>query len=136
MFHIGHSDSESMTFLPQVRKKGDGSDSLYVDIAGQQDTGGELIEFINIFVTKELFRKAHKVRFLVPIPQAQVADARGKGPREQIQVIQQICQASLDTIIHSIQPILTKCKKDDDELQIDAIRETLKEQFRLEVKTQ
>ena len=39
-------------------------------------------------------------------------------------------------MIDAIQPILTKVKKDEEELQMDAIRETLKDQFRTEIKVQ
>ena len=53
VFSIGHSDSESKTFLPQTYKKPDDTtNTIYVDIAGQQDTGGDLIEYVNVFVTK------------------------------------------------------------------------------------
>lgn len=49
-------------------------------------------------------------------------------------MIQQICEADLSTMIDAIQPILTKVKKDEEDLQMDAIRETLKDQFRAEIK--
>lgn len=102
--------------MPQYYlKPDDDSNTVYVDIAGQQDTGGDLIEFINIFVTKELFKRAKTVRFLVPIPHGVVSDARGKSTREQIQVIQQICEADLLSMIDAIQPILTRVKKDEEE---------------------
>ena len=109
-----------------MQRKDNATNTIYVDIAGQQDTGGELIEFINIFVTKELFRRAKSVRFLVPIPQAQVSDARGKGPREQIKVIQRICEADLSMMIDAIQPVITRVKVGDDEFDIENTRDTLK----------
>lgn len=66
-FTIGHSDASSMTFLPHFRKKSADSDTLYADIAGLMDTGGDLLEYINCFVNKKLFNMAKRVRFLFPI---------------------------------------------------------------------
>ena len=68
VFKIGHSDIESQTFLPQmVRREGDTTNSLYLDIAGLQDKSGALIRFVNLFVIKMLFRKATSLRFIIPL---------------------------------------------------------------------
>lgn len=137
VFHIGHSTAESMTFMPQMyQREGDSTNTIYVDIAGTQDTGGDLIEFINIFVTKELFRRSKTVRFLVPIPNGQVTDCRGRGPRDQIKLIQQICEADLMQMIGAIQPIITRVKPADDEFDLITMRDTLKLQFQQEIQTQ
>ena len=56
LFSIGHDDV-SKTFLPDFypdRK----NKVLYADIAGLQDTRGNLMEFVNKFVTKYLFMKS------------------------------------------------------------------------------
>jgi hypothetical protein len=129
VFDIGHSDSESKTFLPQTyQKPEDATNTVYVDIAGQQDTGGELIEFVNVFVTKEIFKRSKSVKFIVPIPHAVIGEARGKQTREQIQVIQQMCKADLTLMIDAIQPVLTRVntKTTDDEWSLEDIKETLK----------
>lgn len=128
VFHIGHHNAESMTFMPQPhRREGDTTNTVYVDIAGTQDTGTDLIELVNIFVTKELFARSKTVRFLVPIPHLQVTEARGKGPREQIKLIQKICDADLLQIIDAIQPVITRVKHNDEEFDIIQIREILKQ---------
>ena len=54
--------------MPQMyRREGDTTNTIYVDVAGTDDTGTELIELINVFVTLKIFRLAKKVRFLVPL---------------------------------------------------------------------
>ena len=49
------------------RREGDKTNTIYVDIAGTDDTGTGLIELINIFLTLKIFRLSKKVRFLVPL---------------------------------------------------------------------
>lgn len=80
VFKIGHSDSESETFLPTFVQL-PGKDVWFVDIAGLNDTGGELIDFCNTFIIKHIFQIAKTVKFIVPIPLAQISDIRGRGPR-------------------------------------------------------
>jgi len=65
LFSIGHDDV-SKTFLPDFypdRK----NKVLYADIAGLQDTRGNLMEFVNKFVTKYLFMKSKRIKFIVAI---------------------------------------------------------------------
>ena len=69
VFKIGHSDSESETFLPTFVKH-PSQDLWFVDIAGLQDTGGELIDFCNTFIIKNIFQKAKTVKFIIPMPLA------------------------------------------------------------------
>jgi len=64
---VGHSQSQSMTFMPQFIIDKENSDVMWADIAGLQDTGGELISFINSFVNKKIFQLAKQVKFLVPL---------------------------------------------------------------------
>jgi len=64
-FTIGHSKSESMTFLPHFVKDHEAG-VVYADIAGLQDTSGDLVEFINCFVTRKIFQMGKNVRFIVP----------------------------------------------------------------------
>ena len=53
-FGIGHSQSKSETFLPAIHMD-DNNDHTWIDIAGLNDTSGDLIYLINSFVTKEIF---------------------------------------------------------------------------------
>ena len=72
---IGHSLAFSETFLPKFIQTytEDGNESvIYADIAGLNDSGGYLIEFINCFVTKELFKRTKHIRFIVAITCNQV----------------------------------------------------------------
>jgi hypothetical protein len=79
-FAIGHSQSESKTFLPQFKKVDE--DLYYVDIAGLHDSGGDLIQFINCFVNKSIFLRASQVKFLFPITYNQIKENRGANVRE------------------------------------------------------
>lgn len=65
-FGIGHSQCKSETFLPAIYMD-DESDHTWIDIAGLNDTSGDLIYLINSFVTKEIFQRASKVKFLITI---------------------------------------------------------------------
>ena len=50
---IGHDPVKSQTFLPEIiYSKEDGLS--YADIAGFEDTGGDLIELFNCFMDKHL----------------------------------------------------------------------------------
>lgn len=61
---IGHSNSESETFLPKIEFLGN---MIFIDVAGLNDTSGPLMEFINRFILRSLFQKLEKVKFIVPI---------------------------------------------------------------------
>lgn len=71
-----------MTFMPQFTIDRERPDVVWADIAGLQDTGGQLISFINSFVNKKIFQLAKEVKFLVPLTSLQLSDSRGKGVRE------------------------------------------------------
>ena len=50
-FEIGHSDHESKTFLPCFMDDLI-ENILFADVAGLNDTNGNLVEFVNSFVLK------------------------------------------------------------------------------------
>lgn len=77
IFKIGHSDSQSETFIPNVwfdMKSG----LTFADVAGLNDTGGDFIEIINNFVIKYIFSKARSVRFLIPLTVDSIYESRGQ----------------------------------------------------------
>lgn len=116
--------------MPQpYQREGDTTNTIYVDIAGYGDSGSELIELVNVFMTKELFRKSKTVRFLVPIPHLLIEDAKGKGPKDQINLIRDVCEADLTQIVDAIQPVITRVKLEKEDFDIEQIRGTLKQQF-------
>ena len=67
-FAIGHDADKSKTFIPHFDLNKD-NDLVYADIAGLQDTNGEIIEVLNKFLTKSLFVKAQTIRFIITITQ-------------------------------------------------------------------
>lgn len=73
---IGHSLEKSETFIP-ILIKSPLHDFSYVDIAGLQDTGGSIMEYVNQFINKKIFSMASKIRFIVPFTRDQIYDARG-----------------------------------------------------------
>lgn len=73
---IGHQLEKSETFFP-ILIKSEAHDFSYVDIAGLQDTGGNIMEYVNQFINKKIFSMADKIRFLVPFTRDQIYDARG-----------------------------------------------------------
>ena len=59
---IGHSKYASETFFPHFVMKNE-SGEIFADIAGFQDTNGDIIEFINCLINKSIFNRAKSVRF-------------------------------------------------------------------------
>lgn len=69
IFNIGHSNQEQKTYMPHaIRRQVNGvKNTFYIDTAGLQDTGDKLIDYVNFFVTKELFKRVNSIRFLFTI---------------------------------------------------------------------
>lgn len=135
-FGIGHQNYRSRTFLPQFKSDKSTGD-LYADIAGLHDTSGPLIDYINSFIMRQLFRIAKSIRLLVPFPVSQISDARGMGIREHIRVIKNICGPHLLQCGESLIPIVTKCRPANDDNNdrdrlCEAVRGILDMEHRLE----
>lgn len=78
---IGHSANQSETFFPHFVVK-QSTDEVWADIAGFNDTNGEMIETINCLINKIIFNKVRSVRFLVPITHQQITVSRGNEVRK------------------------------------------------------
>ena len=50
---------------------------IFGDIAGLHDTGGNLIDLLNVFINKLIFNQAVYLRFIVPLTLAQIKEQRG-----------------------------------------------------------
>jgi hypothetical protein len=83
---------------------------IFTDVAGMQDTAGEFVEVINSMVIKRIFMQAKSLRFLIPISQKSITDARGNQMRMHGNLIKRTFRDNLDTFIESIQPMITKCQ--------------------------
>ena len=124
-FKIGHHASKSETFLPNFYKVEE-TDSMFVDLAGLDDTGGNFISLVNCFISKFIFENAKTVRFLVPFTQVAIKDGRGSHIRDLLRTIQHVCSQELNTVIEAIQPVMTQIKPDEDnDVDIDEIRQTI-----------
>lgn len=121
---IGHSLEKSETFIP-ILIKSPQHDFSYVDIAGLQDTGGSIMEYVNQFINKKIFSMASKIRFIVPFTRDQIYDARGVQVAEQVTILLNIFHGDLAAMSKSVQPVVTKVKVSDDEFDLDHCRETL-----------
>lgn len=84
---------------------------------------------------------ANKVRFLFPMPHAQLYSDRGGQILEQVRVLQNTCQESPESMINSVLPILTRCKQvapddpnTDDMVDLEGVQGLLHECFANEVK--
>lgn len=107
----------------------------FADIAGLNDTGGDTIEYVNSFITKEIFRHANTVKFLVPITLNQIMEDRGHSVRQLVETIRFVCQSNNEDLLESIQPILTKCNPKNQDFDIDNIRALLWQQFQTILQT-
>lgn len=56
-FKIGHNESDSMTFIPDIVKSEERG-IYFADIAGLNDPSGDLTDFVNCFVNKFIFKQA------------------------------------------------------------------------------
>ena len=75
VFDIGHKVAGSMTFMPQIfKREGDDLNTVYVDVAGTNDTSTKLTQLVNVFVIQRIFQIARTVRFLVPMTHNSVTD--------------------------------------------------------------
>ena len=75
-FNIGHSKSESMTFLPHFVTDEEAG-IVYADIAGLNDTNGEFIELLNCFINRKIFLQAENVRFIMALTETQIKENKG-----------------------------------------------------------
>ena len=100
---------------------------------GLIDTGGDMMEYINMFMIKAIFQKAKKIRFIIPITHYQLHNDRGMLARELLRKIQGIFSHHHHTMADYMLPIVTKCKTGDDEVDIDEFRILLKDQLRNEI---
>lgn len=95
VFKIGHSTAQSETFIPNIyydEKTG----ITFSDVAGFNDTSGELIEIVNNFVIKYILQMASKVRFLLPVTLNQITEARGSEVRGQLDIMLRMNNAGLE----------------------------------------
>lgn len=123
VFKIGHSKSQSMTFLPDFEEEQD-TKYLFGDLAGFFDTGGSLIDLVNCFITKKIFQKANTVKLILVLTATQIEQNRGQAVKDTLRVIQNICKGDLIDTIKSVQPILSMCKPNS-EVDIETIQNIL-----------
>ena len=65
-FHIGHSESDTQTLLPNFVKE-TSSQCIFGDIAGFNESMGPMYEMYNIFIMKLIFNYAQHLRFIIPM---------------------------------------------------------------------
>lgn len=121
-FSVHHSPKDE-SLLPHFAVD---NDKIYADLPGMRGTHNELAQCINNFTIKMLFAYGRNVRFIVPITQSQLEEAKGD---EIMETIQQIFSISTDTasLIDSVQPVLLKCKQQqEDGIDIDISKHYLK----------
>lgn len=129
IFKVGHSNAISETFIPQFSFDNK-SRLMYGDIAGLLDSGGDFMQFINSFMNHVIFKKSRTVRFLVTLSPAQIKNDRGAGSRVLFEQVRGVCNKNLLLMVNSILPVITKVKpKQDENVDLDDLRNTLKEQL-------
>lgn len=73
---IGHAKAKSETFLPTWRFD-ESEKILYLDVAGRNDTRGDICDIINFLLIKKIFNCGKKVRLLVVFPFSDLENSRG-----------------------------------------------------------
>ena len=109
---------------------------IYSDVAGLLDAGSLNMRILNCFILMYIFQIAKTVRFVMPITYSQIQESRGYAVRSHFDSVKRMCEENLDVMLKSILPIITKANPKDDEIDVDAIRETVKEQLQCEVNVQ
>ena len=121
----------SHTFLPNFQKDPE-SGLVFTDVAGFQDTSGELVEVINSLIIKRIFMKAESLRFVVPLTYNTIKDERGHRVRLHGNLIKRTFKDNLGEFVHSIQPLITKCNAKD-KVDATALRESIRSILKKEI---
>lgn len=129
-FAIGHSNSESETFVPEFVLD-DSSGLVYTDTAGLNDSSGKLVELVLVLLMRRLFQQAKTVRFIVTFTHNQITTSRGAETQKLLQIVQSICAGGglkLTEAVQHMVPIVTRVKLNDDEVDIDELRSNFSHQ--------
>lgn len=71
---------------------------MFIDIAGLKDTNGEFVDTLNCIINKMIFSLCQKIKMIIPLTMPQIKESRGMLVRDQIELIQSVCEADLDLI--------------------------------------
>jgi len=80
-FKIGHSVARSETFMPHFYHDSD-SGLVFTDIAGLNDSSGDLVDIINRLITKSIFKQSKSVKFIIAVTHVSMKEGRGQNVRE------------------------------------------------------
>lgn len=133
-FKIGHNSASSETFLPNFQAMPE-KQITFIDIAGLKDTGGDLVDTLNCIINKIVFSFCKEIKLLIPMTHQQITEQRGNLVRDQIKLIQGVCEANLHLIQKSILPIITKMKPTADENDLDYIKSVVHGQLQCTIAT-
>ena len=111
------------------RREDDTTNSVYVDIAGLRDTNGDFVDYLNCLVSTQLFKSAKSVRFIVAITFDSLMESRGRILKEQMEFIENLCTTDLQTLSAAILPVITRVKPNEENFDMDFIRDMIEEQF-------
>jgi hypothetical protein len=81
-FKIGHNIARSETFIPHFYYDSDAK-IVFTDIAGLNDSSGDLVDIINRLITKCIFKQSKSVKFIIAVTHVAMKEGRGKNVREQ-----------------------------------------------------
>ena len=65
-FKIGHNSASSETFLPNFLFD-EVTGTVYIDLAGLNDTSGKFVKLINWMICKQIFNIVDSFHLLVPV---------------------------------------------------------------------
>ena len=75
-FKIGHT-LKSETFIPTIHGIPGQDGAFVIDMAGQKDSNGGIIEMLNCFINKKLLNSIDNIIILIPFTQANINNSRG-----------------------------------------------------------
>ena len=130
-FKIGHSAAKSETFLPSFYKveMPNKESMIYIDIAGLQDTGTAMVEFVNQFINKKLFSIVKNLKIIIPIMHGIEKISRGGPLWEQLEILMNIFKKQMPLMSKSIIPVLTRLVVQDENFYLSEYKEELQSVF-------
>ena len=85
-FSIGHGESKSKTFMPHFYKD-EKRKLVFADVAGLQDSDGNLVDFINYVAIRYLLANSKRVKIITTVTMQHIMNAKGQSMRELTNVI-------------------------------------------------
>lgn len=116
---IGHETNQIQTVLTEVYPCMD-EDMCFADSAIFKATGSGLLDLVNIIVVREIMLRAMSVKFALPITVNQVEEQSCPIIVQSLSQLRKFLKGpDFNTLLDSVQPIITKVKPSEENFDIE-----------------